>query len=149
MSGIVNRELIDIHKIFQAPKLFSVTEVEFDLETKAVIVDEFIESQGQIATEKDDMGHFLRFEIGFDDDDNIEFVGDEFVPHGHLIDFGLDAIEESSLFEIFVGDMVIVEFGSILFVGAALFLFPLVGEIQRGIIASFGDEVHPTLAHPL
>ena len=80
------------------------------------------------------MSHFLSFEIGFDDDDNIEFIGYEFMPHAHLIDVGLDAIEEGGLFEIFVGNTVIVEFGALFFVGSPRFLFSLVGEIQRGII---------------
>ena len=32
IGRIVNRELVDVHKIFQSPKLFGVAEVEFDLE---------------------------------------------------------------------------------------------------------------------
>ena len=38
IGGIVNRELLDIHEIFQTPELFSVTEIELDLETEAIIV---------------------------------------------------------------------------------------------------------------
>jgi len=98
ISGIVNRGLVDIHKIFQTPKLFGVAEVEFDLETKAVVVDEFIERQLQVAAEKDNTSHFVSGEVGFEDDDHIEFIGHEFVPHGHLIDFGLEAIKEAGLF---------------------------------------------------
>ena len=108
ISGIVNRDLVDIHKIFQPPKLFGVAKIEFDLETEAVIVDKFIESQFQVAAEKDNTSDFLSFEVGFDDDDNIEFIRYEFVPHGHLIDFGLDAIKQSGFFEIFVGNMIII-----------------------------------------
>ena len=93
ISRIVKGDLVDVHKIFQSPVLFSVAEVEFNLEAEAVIVDEFIESQFQIAAEKDNPSHFLSFEVGFDDDDNIEFIRDEFVPQGQLIDVGLDAIE--------------------------------------------------------
>ena len=33
VSGTVNRGLVDIHKIFQPPKLFGVTKIELDLET--------------------------------------------------------------------------------------------------------------------
>ena len=147
ISRIVNRDLVDIHKIFQPPELFGVAEVELDLETKTVIVDEFIESQFQIAAEKDNPSDFLSFEVGFDDDDNIEFIGYEFVPQCHLIDFGLDAIKQGGLFEIFVGNMIVIEFGSILFIGAALFLFPFVGKVYSLRIKSdvfksleFGDE---------
>ena len=121
----------------------------FDLEAEAVIVDQFIESQGQITAEKNHPGHFLGGEVGFDDDDNIEFIGDEFVPHGQLIDLGLDVIEQGHLFEIFVGNMVIIEFGPILFGGPPLFLDPIVGEIKGGIVAQFGDEMQGTLAHHL
>ena len=149
ISGIVNGSLVDVHKIFQTPKLFGVAEVEFDLETKAVIVEEFVESQLQVAAEKDNVGHFLRVEVGFDNDDNIEFIGDEFVPHGHLIDFGLDALKQGSLFEIFVGDMLVIEFGSILFVCATLFLWPVVGKIEGRVIAQFGDEMKGALSNHL
>ncbi len=39
IGGVVNRELVNIHKIFQAPKLFGVTEIEFNLKTEAIIVE--------------------------------------------------------------------------------------------------------------
>ena len=71
---VINRELVDVHKIFQSPKLFSVAEVELDLETEAIIVNQFVKSQFQITTEKDD-GAFLSFEVDLDDDDNIELSG--------------------------------------------------------------------------
>ena len=92
ISGIVNRELIDVHEIFQPPELFSIPEVEFNLKTEAIIVNEFGESQAQVAAEEDNAGYFLGFEVAFDNNDNIEFVWDEFVPHSHLIDFSLDVI---------------------------------------------------------
>ena len=42
VSGIANRKLVDIHKIFQAPELFGITKVEFNLETEAIIVNQFV-----------------------------------------------------------------------------------------------------------
>ena len=42
ISRIVNRGLVDIHKIFQPPELFSVAEIEFNLETEAIIVNQFV-----------------------------------------------------------------------------------------------------------
>ena len=51
ISRIVEQDAVDVHKIFETSKLFGVAEVEFDLEAEAVIVDEFIERQTQIATE--------------------------------------------------------------------------------------------------
>lgn len=149
IRSIVNRSLVDVHKIFQAPKLFGVTEVELDLETKAIIVDQFVESQRQVAAEKDNPGHFLSVEVGFDNDDHIEFIGDEFVPQGHLIDVGVDAIQEGGLFKIFVGDMAIIQFGSIFFVGPPLFLWPVVGKVEGRVIAQFGDEMQTTLSNHL
>ena len=39
VSRIVNRELFKVHKIFQTPELFGITEIEFNLEPEAVIVN--------------------------------------------------------------------------------------------------------------
>ena len=42
VSRIVNRGLVDIHKVFQSPKLFGIAEIEFNLETEAIIVNQFV-----------------------------------------------------------------------------------------------------------
>ena len=55
----------------------------------------------------------MRCEVGSDDNEIIELSGDAFVPHGHLIDVGFETIAWGCLFEIFVGDMVIIEFGTL------------------------------------
>ena len=100
VGRITNRSLGDIHKVFQPPELFSITEIELDLEPEAVIVNQFIISQLQVTTEQDHKGAGLGFEIEFVDDDYIELVGKEFVPHGHLINVGLDALQNGGFFKI-------------------------------------------------
>ena len=42
VSGIVNRGLVDIHKIFQSPELFGIAEIELNLEAEAIIVNQFV-----------------------------------------------------------------------------------------------------------
>src|SRR5258706_11619340 len=55
------------HEILQPPILFGVAEVELQLETYPVIVDQGCEGQRQITTEQDDLRLCLRRQIGFDD----------------------------------------------------------------------------------
>ena len=43
VEGVGQRDFFDIHEIFQTPILFSISEIEFDLKTKPVVVNEFIE----------------------------------------------------------------------------------------------------------
>lgn len=42
VSGIVNRTLLDIHKVFQAPELFGVPKIELELEPEAVILNQWL-----------------------------------------------------------------------------------------------------------
>ena len=71
VGAIVNGDGFDVHEILQAPELFCVPEVELDLETKAIVVDELVISQVKITAEQNDVSSGLGFEIGFDDDDHI------------------------------------------------------------------------------
>ena len=87
VGAIVNRDGFDIHEILQAPELFGVAEVELDLETQAIVVDEPVIGQVQVTAEQNDVGSGSRFEIGFEDDDHIQGVSKELVPHHHLVDF--------------------------------------------------------------
>ena len=50
--SIGNGSWCDIHKVFQAPELFGVAEAKLDLETQAVIVNQFVISQFKVAAEK-------------------------------------------------------------------------------------------------
>ena len=50
ISGIGHRRLVGVHKVFQAPELFGITKIEFDLETQAVVVDQLVISQFEVTT---------------------------------------------------------------------------------------------------
>ena len=141
IGRIVNRDLVDIHKIFQPPELFGVAEIELDLEPEAVIVNQLIVSQFQVATEQDHIGAGLGFEIEFVDDDHIEWVRKEFVPHGHVIEVGLDAVQDGGFFKILVRNMGIVEFSSILFAGAPFLLGAGIREIEGGVSPQLGNQM--------
>ena len=83
-NGIGDRRLFDIHEILQAPELFGISEIELDLESELVVVNELVISKVQITAEEDDMGPFLRREIGLDDDDHVQRVGKRLVEHWGL-----------------------------------------------------------------
>jgi len=48
ISSIGDGRFFDIHEIFQAPILFSVSEIEFDLKSQAVKLDDLIVSHLQV-----------------------------------------------------------------------------------------------------
>ena len=95
------------------------------------------------------MGAGTGFEIDFADDNHIEWVGKEFMPHGHLINAGLDAIQDSCLFAIGGRNVGIIKFGSIFLTRPALLLFPGIGEIEGGVTTYFGNQVQGALPHHL
>ncbi len=74
IGRIGDRRACHVHEIFQPPVLFSIAEGEFDLESQAVIVDEFVGGQRQIATEQDDMPVLVRAVINLLDDDHIQWL---------------------------------------------------------------------------
>ncbi len=135
VGAIVNGDGFDIHEILQAPELFGVAEVELDLETQAIVVNELVIGQVEVTAEQNDVSSGLGFEIGFDDDDHIQGVGKELVPHGHLIDTGLDTILHGRSFEVLVWDASIVEFVTIFSARAEFLLRPLIRKVQGGIAA--------------
>ena len=77
-----------IHEILQAPELFGVSEIKFNLEARAVIVDELVEGQGEVGAEQDHMGDAAILEVGFDDKDDIERVSEVVMEGLKLIDVG-------------------------------------------------------------
>ena len=72
--------LFGVHKVFEAPKLFGIAEVEFNLKAQAIIEDKFVIVEVQVATEEDDMGAFLGGEFGLHNDNDIEQVGEGLTP---------------------------------------------------------------------
>ena len=91
-DGIIDRCLLDIHEILKAPELLSVAKIELDLESESIKVDKLLIAQVKVTTEKHHMCPLLCREIGFDNDNDIEFFGKGFVQHSRLIDIGLHAI---------------------------------------------------------
>ena len=67
---------------------------------RAVIIDQILAGQFQIAAEQDDVRPGLGAQVGFDDDDHIERLREIRVEELDLIDAGLDIILHGSIFEI-------------------------------------------------
>src|SRR5262245_50758174 len=75
----------DIHKVFQAPVLFSISKVKLDLEPQTVIVHEGGVRQGQVTAEQHDMSSGLGTYVGLGDDDDIQWLRKLLVEHLHLV----------------------------------------------------------------
>ena len=91
-DSIVDRGLLDIHEILKAPELLSISKVELDLESEPIKVDKLFIAKRKVAAEEHNMCPLLCTEVGFDNDDDIEFLGKGFVQHSRLIDISLHAM---------------------------------------------------------
>ena len=91
-DGIIDRCLLDIHEILEAPELLSVAKIELDLESEPIEINKLFIAKRKVAAEEHHMCPLLRTKISFDKDDDIEFLGKAFVQHSRLIDIGLHAI---------------------------------------------------------
>jgi hypothetical protein len=95
------------------------------------------------------VGSGLCFEIGFDDDDHIQRVSKQLVPHQHLVGTGLDTVLHRRSFEVLIWDASIVEFVAIFSARAEFLLRPLIGKVQGGIAAQLGNQMQRSLANRL
>ena len=91
-DGIIDRCLLDIHEILKAPELLSVAKIELDLESEPIEINKLFIAKRKVAAEEHNMCPLLCTEVGFDNDDDIEFLGKAFVQHSRLIDIGLHAM---------------------------------------------------------
>ena len=62
----------DIHEVFQAPVLLSVSKVKLDLKPQTIIVDKGCLREVQATAEQHDMGTGLGAQVRLDDDDDIQ-----------------------------------------------------------------------------
>src|SRR5262249_60826481 len=88
----------DLHEVFQAPVLFSVSKVKLDLEPQTVIVHEWCVCQGQITTEQNDVGTGLGAQVSLDDDDDIQWLRELLVEQWHLVQAGVPLSPPRRLF---------------------------------------------------
>jgi hypothetical protein len=65
VHSIGNRSFLDVHKIFQAPVLFGSAEIELDLETQTVKLDQFFIIQFQVGAEQNYVRLGLCQQVGF------------------------------------------------------------------------------------
>ena len=97
----------DIHKVFQASVLFSISKVKLDLEPQTVIVHEWGERQGQVTAEQHDMGTGLGAQVGLGDNDDIQGLRELLVEQLHLVQACLDVPLHGRLFEVLHWEVVV------------------------------------------
>ena len=72
VGGIGHALLGQVHEIFQAPMLFGIAEVELNLKAQAIVAHHFLGTQIAIRAEQHDVSALAGFEMGFDDDHDVE-----------------------------------------------------------------------------
>ena len=137
-----------VHEVFQAPMLFGVTEVELDLETEAVVVNQRVVGQLQVAAEQDDMRPGARrLQGSLDDDHDVQQLVKLFMKQFCLINAGLDVFFDTGLLQVLAGNTTIVEFIVIFARWPVTAVGAFVGEIQSRIATQLGNQMQTALAH--
>ena len=78
--------------------MFGIAEIELNLEAERVVIDELSRRQAQVGAEQYRVTAFVSTCIGFDQDDDIERVGEIFMPEGDLVDVNDEAPSLSTYF---------------------------------------------------
>jgi hypothetical protein len=139
----------DIHEVFQAPVLFSISKVKLDLEPRAIIVHEGCVRQGQVTAKQNDMGTGLGAQVGLGDDDDMQGVRELLMEQLHLVQAGLDVPLHGRLFEVLRWEVVVSHLVAILAPGPSPSIGTSRGEGQSGIAPQLGNEVQAALACPM
>ena len=126
--------------------LFGVTEVELDLETKAVVVNQRVVGQRQVAAEQDDMRPGARLQVSLDDDHDVQWLAKPLMKQFCLIQAGLDVFFDTGLSQVLVGDTTIVEFIALLARWPVTAVGVFVGEIQSRVATQLGNQMQTALA---
>ena len=133
--------LFDGHEVLHAPELFSVAEVELDLEAQAIVVNQGIVCEFEITAEKHRMCADATLQIGFDQDHDIEWVGKALVQHRGLVNISANPLVLTGRHLITLWNGLIIELVARATTGARLLLFTLVLEVERRIVTQFRDQV--------
>ena len=72
---LVSGTSLYVHKIFRAFILFGIPEIELDLKTQAIEIDNLFIREFQVAGEQVDTGKGTGLEVGFGDDDHVDDLG--------------------------------------------------------------------------
>ena len=120
---VVDRELFDAHEVLQTKVLLGVSEGKLDLEPQGIIVDESQGLQAQIAAEQNHMPHPSACQMGAHDNNDVEQIGKVLVQTGPLIHLGAIVAFGRARNSQCLGQIVVVEPGSVLETGVPCLLF--------------------------
>jgi len=79
--------------------------------------------------------------MGLSNDDHVQWLSKLLVQHLYLIDAGFNVVVDTRLLQVFGGDGVRFESGTMLATGTSSGVRPLVAEVQRRIRAQLWDEL--------
>ena len=127
--------------------LFSVTEVELDLETEAVVVNQLVVGQLQVAAEQDDMRPGARSQVSLEDNHDVQRLAKLFMKQFCLINAALDVFFDTGPLQVLVGNTTIVEFIAIFARWPVTPIGVFVGEIQSRVATQLGNQMQTALAH--
>jgi hypothetical protein len=89
IGTIIHRRFMDVHAVFESPRLFRVSKIALQLAAQPLRVDSLIIPQRQVPTQEYHMRCFGGFQMRFDDHDHRKHVGKLLMPQRHLVYAGL------------------------------------------------------------
>jgi site-specific DNA recombinase len=113
----------------------------FQLEPKAVIVNQVVTPQCQITTEQQHVRLGACFQIGLDNAYDIERLCKRLVARLELIGAAFDALLDVRVVQILVGNCAWIEFVAVDTLGATPGILTVIGQIQGTVRAQFANQV--------
>ena len=106
-----SRGLGDVYKrqVLQAPMLFSVPKVELNLESQAIIVNQFVVGEREIAAEQGDMGASLRLQMRFEDNHDVERLAKLSMQASNMVHASFDLVFNDRLFQVFDWQVLVIQ----------------------------------------
>ena len=97
--------------------------------------------QIEIAAEEDDMGPCLGLQVGLDDDDDIERLGEARVECNGLIDVGANALFAARFHQVLGRNGMIGDLVAVFAPWPSATVWSVVAEVKGCIVAQFGDQM--------
>ena len=97
IGGIRHGSWMGVHEVLQPPVLFSIAEIELNLEAQPIIIDQRGPRQRQITAKEQHMRLRLRVQIRFDDHHQVQRLGKCFVARFQLIDARFEPLIDGRL----------------------------------------------------
>jgi len=114
---------------------------ELNLEPQAIIVDQRVAGERQVATEQNDMSPGLGLQIDFDQDHNIERLAELLVQALHLIRARFDLLNGRGVLQVLSWQVLVIEPVTVFLVRPMPLVEAVIGQVQGRVTTQLRNQV--------